>query len=51
MGEITTVGMDIAKRIFVVHGADAVGNTVLTKKLRREEVHTFFGSSYNCPLL
>ncbi|NEX00224.1 IS110 family transposase, partial [Rhodopseudomonas sp. BR0G17] len=41
MGEITTVGLDIAKRIFVAHCADAAGNTVLTKKLRREEVHTF----------
>jgi transposase len=39
MGEITTVALDIAKRIFVDHGADAAGNEVLRKKLRREDVH------------
>ena len=48
MGESTTVGLDIAKRIFVVHGADAAGNKVLTKKLRREEVHAFFASLPPC---
>jgi hypothetical protein len=30
MGEMTTVGLDIAKPIFVAHGADAAGNNVLT---------------------
>jgi transposase len=48
MGEITAVGLDIAKRIFVVHGADAAGNKVLAKKLRREEVHAFFASLPPC---
>jgi transposase len=48
MGEITTVGLDIAKRIFVAHAADAAGNAVLRKKLRREEVHAFFASLPPC---
>jgi transposase len=48
MGEITTVGLDIAKRIFVAHGADAAGNEVLRKKLRREEVRAFFASLPPC---
>jgi transposase len=40
--EITTIGLDIAKRVFQVHGADASGRAVLRRKLRREEVLTFF---------
>jgi hypothetical protein len=32
----------------VAHGADAAGNKVLTKKLRREEVHAFFASLPPC---
>jgi len=48
MGEVTTIGLDIAKRIFVAHGADAAGNEVLRKKLRREEVHAFFASLPTC---
>jgi transposase len=48
MAEITTVGLDIAKRIFVAHAADAAGNEVLRKKLRREEVHAFFASLPPC---
>ena len=42
MDEITTVGLDLAKRIFQVHGADAKGRVVLQKKLRREDVLSFF---------
>ena len=32
--QITTVGLDIAKRVFQVHGADASGKTVLRRKLQ-----------------
>ncbi|MCC8955186.1 hypothetical protein H8B02_17585 [Bradyrhizobium sp. Pear77] len=42
MNEVTTVGLDLAKRVFQVHGADAKGRPVLQKKLRREEVLSFF---------
>ena len=45
MDEITTVGLDLAKRVFQVHGADAKGRPVLQKKLRREEMLSFFASS------
>ncbi len=42
MNEITTIGLDIGKRVLQVHGADAAGNTVIQRKLRREEVLPFF---------
>ena len=45
MDEITTVGLDLAKRVFQVHGADAKGRLVLQKKLRREDVLSFSQSS------
>ena len=45
MGEITTVGLDIGKRVLQVHGADAEGRKVLQRKLRREEVRAFFAWS------
>jgi len=39
---ITTVGLDLAKRIFQVHGIDAAGGIVVTKALRRVDLLTFF---------
>lgn len=40
--EIITVGLDLAKNVFQVHGADSKGNAVLRKKLRRAQVIEFF---------
>ncbi len=40
--EITTIGLDIAKRVFQVHGADASGRAELRRKLQRGEVLAFF---------
>ena len=40
--EITTIGLDIAKRMFQAHGADATGKAVLRRKLQRAEVLAFF---------
>lgn len=42
MSEITTVGLDLAKNAFQVHGADGAGSAVLRKKLRRDQVLAFF---------
>jgi hypothetical protein len=36
------VGLDLAKNVFQVHGADAEGTTVLRKQLRRAQVLAFF---------
>ena len=38
MREITTVGIDLAKSVFTVHGVDAAGHTVLRKTVRREKL-------------
>ncbi|TXS89040.1 IS110 family transposase [Parahaliea aestuarii] len=42
MKKIARVGIDIAKQVFLIHGVDVVGATVLKKKLRRKEVLSFF---------
>jgi len=46
--EITTIGLDIAKRVFQVHGADAGGKGQLRRKLQRADVLTFFASLPPC---
>ncbi len=46
--EITTIGLDIAKRVFQAHGADASGRGVLRRKLQRVEVLTFFATMPPC---
>ena len=40
--KITTVGIDLAKNVFQVHGIDERGNAVLRKQLRRAQVAVFF---------
>ena len=46
--EIATIGLDIAKRVFQAHGADATGKAVLRRKLQRPEVLTFFAAMPPC---
>jgi len=48
MGEITTVGLDLAKHVFQVHGVDAEGATVVRKQLRRAQVLGFFSKLPRC---
>jgi transposase len=42
MQSISTIGLDIAKSVFQVHGVDAVGQVVMRRQLRRRHVLTFF---------
>ncbi len=42
MNEVTTIGIDLAKNVFQVHGVDASGKTVIRKQLRRRQVLAFF---------
>ena len=42
MQTTTTVGLDIAKSVFQVHGVDADGNVVVRRQLKRRYVLTFF---------
>ncbi|MAU48583.1 MAG: IS110 family transposase [Yangia sp.] len=48
MSEIITVGLDLAKNVFQVHGADSKGNAILRKKLRRAQVIEFFAKLPPC---
>jgi transposase len=42
MQAITTIGLDIAKSVFQVHGVDAGGQPVIRRQLKRRHVLTFF---------
>jgi transposase len=46
--QITTVGLDLAKTVFQVHGVDARGKTVLRKSLRRAQLMPFFAQLPVC---
>lgn len=46
--QITTIGLDLAKHWFQVHGVDASGQVVVRRKLRRSEVLGFFQSLAPC---
>ena len=48
MSEITTIGLDLAKHVFQIHGIDAQGTTVLRKRLRRAQVLAFFSRIPRC---
>ena len=42
MQTITTIGLDVAKSVFQVHGVDADGNVVIRRQLKRRYVLAFF---------
>lgn len=44
MQHAITIGIDIAKHVFQVHGVNAAGQVVVRKKLRRSDVLTFFAN-------
>ncbi|WP_341759033.1 IS110 family transposase [Candidatus Tisiphia endosymbiont of Ptychoptera albimana] len=46
--EVTTIGIDIAKKFFQIHGVDKNGKTILKKKLMREQVLTFMANLPKC---
>ena len=48
MPHITTIGLDLAKHVFQVHGLDQEGRAVLRKKVRRGQVLKFFGTLPSC---
>ena len=45
MVEIITIGLDIAKHVFQVHGVDAAERVVVRRQLRRGEVTKFFDAT------
>ena len=48
MKEVTTIGFDLAKNVFQVHGVDALGETVIRRQLRRRQVIPFFKDLAPC---
>jgi transposase len=48
MSEISIIGLDLAKQVFQVHGADAKGRSALRKQLKRCEVLRFFAKLAPC---
>src|SRR5438045_5443336 len=48
MQTITTIGLDIAKSVFQVHGVDADGQVVVRRQLKRRYVLAFFQKLSRC---
>ena len=48
MGEVSTIGLDIAKSVFQVHGVDADGAIVIRKRIGRAKVLEFFAALPPC---
>ncbi|MDR3467685.1 MAG: IS110 family transposase, partial [Xanthobacteraceae bacterium] len=48
MNKISTIGLDIAKNVFQVHGVDESGKVVVRCQLRRGAVRKFFAKLPAC---
>src|ERR1700745_2659812 len=48
MGEVITIGLDIAKSVFQVHGVDGVGAVVIRKRVSRAKMLEFFAALPRC---
>ena len=48
MTEVNTIGLDLAKNVFQVHGVDVSGETVIRRQLRRRQVLPFFRKQPAC---
>ncbi len=46
--EIITIGLDLAKNVFQVHGVDKTGEVIVRKALRRAQVLPFFAKLAPC---
>ena len=46
--KITTIGIDLAKEVFQLHGIDDHGKIVLRKQLRRNKMAKFFANLESC---
>ena len=46
--QVTTLGLDLAKRVFQVHGVDAAGKVVIRRRLQRSEMAAFFADLPAC---
>lgn len=48
MKQVSTIGLDLAKTVFQVHGVDDAGNVIVRRQLRRGEVLKFFRKLPGC---
>src|SRR5262249_2727126 len=48
MQAVRTIGLDIAKSVFQIHGVDAAGNVVVRRRLKRWYVVIFFQELPSC---
>lgn len=48
MKEISVIGLDLAKDVFQVHGVDSTGNVVVTRQIKRKDMHSFFARLKPC---
>ena len=48
MGNVTTIGLDLAKSVFQVHGVDEHGSAVLRQRLTRGRLLKFFAKLPPC---
>jgi transposase len=48
MGEVSTIGLDIAKSVFQVHGVDVDGAVVMRKRISRAKLLEFFAELPSC---
>jgi len=48
MGEVSTIGLDIAKSVFQVHGVDVDGAVVIRKRVTRAKVLEYFAALPSC---
>ena len=46
--QVTTIGLDIAKHVFQIHGIDAAEKVIVRKRLRRGQVLAFFKALPSC---
>src|SRR3954469_12526512 len=48
MGDVSTIGLDIAKSVFQVHGVDVAGVVLIRKRISRAKVLDYFGGLPRC---
>jgi transposase len=48
MGEVITIGLDIAKSVFQVHGVDDADSVVIRKRISRLKLLEFFAALPAC---
>jgi transposase len=45
MSPVVTIGLDLAKSVFQIHGVDDAGRAVLRRRLSRHELVSYFAKS------